>query len=299
MRPAKVLLIALDSAAILDALSLQVIEAGVFRSIMIALVDHEAREVRVVRDYKRRRGPNGVWTPVEQRARDGFVYALDSDNITAGVDRTGVMEVIDGWDDRYDERRRATVNLTNVSYFIPVIHHGRAIAVLATGSAPEERQAILRQIDILRPFFDQVAIALYHARLYDDLQERERELRQAQKMEVMGELTAGIAHNFNNLLLVVTGNLELAIEDAQPEVRSRLIETLRAVNTHAELVRQLMAYSLSGDRVRAKIDRPRRHRRWLWRICVAIPSTAVSSSSPKLMRTCRKRLVTVPNSNRC
>jgi signal transduction histidine kinase len=246
----KVLLTALDPDAILDALSLQVIEAGVFRSITIALVDEDAHRVRVVRSYIRHRRADGMWTPVQQtELSSGIDYDLDDENITAQVARTGAMEVIEGWDSRYDERRRDTTSLISVAYFIPVIHQGRTIAVLGTGSLPQEREEVLRQIDILHPFFDQVAIALYHARLYHELQQRERELRQAQKMEVMGELTAGIAHNFNNLLQAVTGNLELAIDDARPAVRERLLETLSLANRQAELVRQLMAYSRKGTEV--------------------------------------------------
>jgi signal transduction histidine kinase len=240
----KALLTSLDLDHILDTLSMQIIEAGVFRSTMIALVDHDSESVRVVRSFLRERRADGTWAPVENvDRRIGLEYNLTDTNITAEVARTGVMQVLAGWDGRYEQGLRDITDPRSVAYVRPVVHAGRTVAVLATGSDPEERDEMLRRIEDLSPFFDLVAIALHHARLYVSLQERERELRQLQKMEVMGELTAGIAHNFNNLMQAVSGNLELALEEIEGEPKERVEDARRVVLKQAELVRQLMAYS--------------------------------------------------------
>ncbi len=71
----------------------------------------------------------------------------------------------------------------------------------------------------------------------------EEQLLQAQKMEAIGQLTAGIAHNFNNMLQAVLGNLSLALERAPASLRSFLQEAEASANRAADMVRQLMVFS--------------------------------------------------------
>lgn len=72
----------------------------------------------------------------------------------------------------------------------------------------------------------------------------EAQLRQAQKMEAIGQLTGGIAHDFNNLLTAVTGNLELLQRRSSDERSLRYIDTaLRAAQRGGTLTQQLLAYA--------------------------------------------------------
>jgi signal transduction histidine kinase/ActR/RegA family two-component response regulator len=73
----------------------------------------------------------------------------------------------------------------------------------------------------------------------------ENQLRQAQKMEALGQLTGGIAHDFNNLLTTVIGNLELAQKRISGEPRiTRLLEAaLKAAGRGANLVRDLLTFA--------------------------------------------------------
>jgi PAS domain S-box-containing protein len=69
------------------------------------------------------------------------------------------------------------------------------------------------------------------------------QLRQAQKMEALGQLTGGIAHDFNNLLAVIVGNLELLGDRVADDEGNRLIEqALRNAERGAELTRRLLAF---------------------------------------------------------
>ncbi len=76
-----------------------------------------------------------------------------------------------------------------------------------------------------------------------DITERkqlEEQLRQSQKMEVVGRVAGGVAHDFNNLLTVISGNADLLIEDTGDD-RARRIRD--AAEVGAALTRQLLAFS--------------------------------------------------------
>jgi signal transduction histidine kinase len=73
----------------------------------------------------------------------------------------------------------------------------------------------------------------------------ESQLRQAQKMEAVGQLTGGVAHDFNNLLAVIIGSLDALGDmlDGKPRAQTLAGMALKAALRGAELTRQLLVFS--------------------------------------------------------
>ncbi|HKH28770.1 MAG TPA: phosphoribosyltransferase family protein, partial [Sphingomicrobium sp.] len=75
------------------------------------------------------------------------------------------------------------------------------------------------------------------------IQRIEQELRQAQKMEAVGQLTGGVAHDFNNLLTVILGNLEMLEVRLTDSYQLELVKEARETAQHgAHLTERLLAF---------------------------------------------------------
>jgi len=85
----------------------------------------------------------------------------------------------------------------------------------------------------------------------------EAQLRQAQKLEALGQLTGGIAHDFNNILTVIQANIALIAADLPAEAedaRMELDDTKNATRRGAELVKKLLAFSRREELSRELVD---------------------------------------------
>jgi signal transduction histidine kinase/ActR/RegA family two-component response regulator len=119
-----------------------------------------------------------------------------------------------------------------------------AITVAACNSSRGFAAGLRTNLE-LRERTKQLAVA--NGRLQLEIEQRssvEDQLRQAQKMEAIGQLTGGIAHDFNNVLTAVIGHLEMAqglINSGDPRTIRSVQAAVRAADRGATLTRHLLA----------------------------------------------------------
>jgi PAS domain S-box-containing protein len=111
---------------------------------------------------------------------------------------------------------------------------------------------------VIDAIHDDTAVLIGFAKVTRDMTERravEEQLRQAQKMEAIGQLTNGVAHDFNNLLATIIPNLELALPHVKEERVSRYLENaMHAAERGGKLSNQLLAFSRRHDLLAEPVD---------------------------------------------
>ena len=127
------------------------------------------------------------------------------------------------------------------------------VRALAEARAHAERRAAERALRALNETLEtRVAertreLAEANVALRRQIVERERveeALRQAQRLEAVGQLTSGVAHDFNNLLTVIAGNIEFLARAVSDDRSRHRLEMMRgAAERGARLTAQLLAFS--------------------------------------------------------
>jgi signal transduction histidine kinase len=137
--------------------------------------------------------------------------------------------------------RRRTLTFSLVVVAASVITFG---LLLLLAQRSRQVEALLGEYRLAKESVEEA-----HHRLLEQMAERERAeaaLRQAQRIEAVGQLTGGVAHDFNNLLTVLIGNIDLVQQTAVSD--PALIERLKAMRAAAERGAMLTGHLLAFAR---------------------------------------------------
>ncbi len=106
------------------------------------------------------------------------------------------------------------------------------------------------ELSLLRMACDAIANAVARESLERDRERLEANLQHARRMETLGALTSGIAHNFNNIIGAISGYAETAQAYVEPGRRpmESLIEIRRAAERARDLVGQILTFGRGGAR---------------------------------------------------
>ncbi|HSN53206.1 MAG TPA: ATP-binding protein, partial [Candidatus Sulfomarinibacteraceae bacterium] len=136
------------------------------------------------------------------------------------------------------------------AFALPLVHLGMYLLDYLDQSARDAREAIVfggLVVFAILSLVQQTRLERAVASLRSDLMVRalDDRMRQSQRLESVGRLAAGVAHDLNNLLTVIKSYAELAVLRLTPDdaaTRGRLVEIDRAADRAADLIRQLLAF---------------------------------------------------------
>jgi signal transduction histidine kinase/ActR/RegA family two-component response regulator len=175
------------------------------------------------------------------------------EGITGGVASSGVGEIVNKAED--DPRAvdvPGTPEELSSLLCVPLFARDRVIGVVTlVRIGPERRFFVEEDLELATLFAAQCSAAITNARMYeqvklgfDELRATQNQLVQSAKLNALGEMAGGVAHDFNNILAAILGRTQLLLRGASdPEVRRQLQVIEQAALDGASTVRRVQEFT--------------------------------------------------------
>ncbi len=234
-------------------------------AIVIQGPDREPRIVGIARDHTQRLLLEQRLRYSEQRYKDLFdssrdlIFSMDFDGIVLDMNRTGMALT--------GRPRYELVGTAFEKLLAPetVDAFRRTLDAVRKGS-PQDAEVILpgpagepRILEIaMAPVWTGRTVSGIHATARDVTHRRklEQEVQQLHKMESLGRLAAGVAHDFNNILGAVLGFASVLAEGLEKDNRFQPDVTgiIQAARQGSELTRQILSFAQAGSKKKKVVD---------------------------------------------
>jgi signal transduction histidine kinase/ActR/RegA family two-component response regulator len=173
------------------------------------------------------------------------------EGITGMVALTGRGEIVD---DAEADPRSVTVPGTppeqSALLCVPLVNQDKVVGVI-TLSRIGRRTFQQDDLELATLFAGQCSAAIANARMYesmkaayDELRDTQAQLVQAAKLNALGEMAGGVAHDFNNILAAILGRTQLLLQTVpEPELRRQLVVVEQAALDGAQTVRRVQEFT--------------------------------------------------------
>lgn len=183
-----------------------------------------------------------VQSSLPELAAQGFIELLDRAYATREPYVGRCVRVLFQLPDRAEPTER----FVDFVYQPIVEHDGAASGIFVQGTDVTDQRRTEQELIRYREHLEELVVARTQELRASESERMRAEaaLLQAQKMEAVGKLTGGVAHDFNNVLQIIGGNLQLLDSTlaSQPESHRRLRTALTAVGRGARLASQLLSF---------------------------------------------------------
>lgn len=138
---------------------------------------------------------------------------------------------------------------------VPLMAKSKLIGVLEVINKKDDVSFTEEDAMLLNFFANQTAVAIENARYYGELERKYEEEKQmqeklveAEKLWALGLMTSGVAHDFNNMLAIITGNIDLIeVEEDKDKILKKVQIIKKTAMDSAKLIKRLQKYAKTRD----------------------------------------------------